>query len=217
MFERLFGPDAKSRLIEAAFDNVSSMLDQSERMFDLAINSLLENESLLADLDEMDDSVDESERMVRRTVLQHLSINPEKDLVACLVLASMVHDAERIGDFARGLGELVSLAKVPREGPFRDELRQLVQKLQPQFKVCKVAFREDDPGKAREVMVFHRAFKVRLLEFTRQVADSDLGANMAVVYAGSARALRRISAHLSNIASSVVEPYDRIRHGEEDI
>jgi len=33
----------------------------------------------------------------------------------------------------------------------------------------------------------------------------------------AARMLRRISAHLSNIASSVVQPFDRIRHGDEDV
>jgi hypothetical protein len=38
---------------------------------------------------------------------------------------------------------------------------------------------------------------------------------MAVVYSSAASMLRRISAHLSNIASSVVQPYDRIRHGDE--
>jgi hypothetical protein len=48
------------------------------------------------------------------------------------------------------------------------------------------------------------------------VAASDLSANMAIVYAVAARILRRISAHLSNIASTVVQPYDRIRHGDED-
>jgi hypothetical protein len=38
-----------------------------------------------------------------------------------------------------------------------------------------------------------------------------------VVYSGAARSLRRVSAHLSNIASSVVQPYDRIRHGDENV
>ena len=97
------------------------MLAQSGRMFDLAVEALLDNQPLAADLEQMDDSVDEGERMVRRTVLQHLSVNPQQDLVASLVLASMVQDAERIGDFASGLGHLVELAQSPREGPYRDD------------------------------------------------------------------------------------------------
>ena len=48
------------------------------------------------DLVEMDDVVDEGEREVRRTVLEHLSMNPRQDLVASLILVSIVNDAERI-------------------------------------------------------------------------------------------------------------------------
>jgi hypothetical protein len=59
--------------------------------------------------------------------------------------------------------------------------------------------------------------KVEFLDYTRRVAESDLTADMAVVYSGAARSLRRVGAHLSNIASSVVQPYDRIRHGDEEM
>ena len=54
------------------------------------------------------------------------------------------------------------------------------------------------------------------IAFTRRVADSDLSADMAIVYAAGARITRRISAHLSNIASTVVQPFDRIRSGDEE-
>jgi hypothetical protein len=56
-----------------------------------------------------------------------------------------------------------------------------------------------------------------LKEYRNRVAASDLTADMAVVYAGAAQILRRVGAHLSNIASTVVQPYDRIRHGDEDV
>ena len=40
---------------------------------------------------------------------------------------------------------------------------------------------------------------------------------MAIVYAGAAQILRRVGAHLANIASTVIQPYDRIRHLDEDM
>lgn len=215
MFKRLFEPESKSRLIQAAFQDFSSMLNRSSEMLDLAVKILLDNEPLSVDLDEMDDIVDEGERMVRRTILQHLSVNPTQDLVASLVLVSIVQDAERIGDFARGLGELVSLSNKPREGRFRDELKAIVAELEPRFKTCEEAFREDDPQKASDVLRKHLELKRRLMEVTEQVAKSDLPADLAVVYASAARMLRRISAHLSNIASSVIQPFDRIRSEDE--
>jgi phosphate uptake regulator len=68
---------------------------------------------------------------------------------------------------------------------------------------------------AREVIRSHRQLRRELKRYREQVAASDLGADMAVVYADAAQILRRIGAHLGNIASTVVQPYDRIRHGNE--
>ena len=216
MFERLFGSETSSTLIESAFRDVSEMLEQASTMLDHALAALLDNQALEVDLDSMDDVVDEGERMVRRSVLQHLTVNPSQDLVASLVLASMVQDAERIGDFARGLSELIPLAKSAREGEFRDRLTASADELRPMFALCRQAFSDDDPEHARQVISTHLELKEKLHAITESVAASNLTADMAVVYAGAARILRRVSAHLSNIASSVVQPYDRIRHGDED-
>lgn len=216
MFERIFGPVTSSALIRGAFDDISRMLARSARMLDLSLAALLDNQELAADLNQMDDAVDEGERMVRRSVLEHLSFNPRQDLVPSLVLVSMVQDAERIGDFARGLAELLPLARTPREGPFRDRLRAAADELRPLFKLCEQGFLADDPEQAREVMHRYAALKNELTDYNRQVAESDLTADMAVVYSAAARILRRIGAHLSNIATTVVNPYDRIRHGDED-
>lgn len=216
MFDRLFGSTTPSVLIESAFEDVSTMLKQSARMLDMALEALLDNEPLEVDLDDMDDTVDESERMVRRSVLEHLAFKPRQDLVASLILVSMVQDAERIGDFARGIAELVPLARSRREGPFADRLRAAADRLRPLFELCEHSFRHDDADKAREVMQTAAQVKIDLMALNEDVAESDLTADMAVVYSGAARILRRIGSHLSNIASTVVQPYDRIRHGDEE-
>lgn len=215
MFEQIFGSGKSSSLVEAAFEDVSTMLKQSAKMLDFSLQALLDNQTLQVDLEDMDDVVDDGERMVRRTILQHLTVNPKQDLVASLILVSMVQDAERIGDFARGLAELIGLAGSPREGRFAEELRTLAARLRPMFETCEEAFREDNSEKATVVMGEHTELKAAFVDYTKEVAASDLSADMAIVYATGARILRRISAHLSNIASSVVQPYDQIRHGDE--
>jgi len=216
MFDRLFGAKAPSVLLDAAFEDVRSMLHQSERMLEMALAALLDNQPLEVDLEDMDDTVDESERMVRRSVLEHLAFKPRQDLVASLILVSMVQDAERIGDFARGIAELVPLARARREGPFAHRLRSAADRLKPLFGLCEEGFLQDDAAKAREVMQTATAVKADLMRLNADVAASDLSADMAVVYSGAARILRRIGSHLSNIASTVVLPYDRIRHGDEE-
>ena len=138
-------------------------------------------------------------------------------MVASLILASIVQDAERIGDFARGLPGIAGLAKSPRSGPFADELRSLAIRVRPLFEQCEEAFREDDSTLARSIMVNHVALKAELTRYVHGVADSDLTADMALAYGSSALMLRRISSHLCNIASTVVQPFDRIRHGDEEV
>ncbi len=217
MLKRLFGLDKPSSLIAAAFRDVNDMLQQAGRMLDHSLAILLDNRELEVDLESMDDVIDEAERMVRRSILEHLNVSPEQDLVASLILSSIVQEAERIGDFARGLAEIAALAKEPRDGPFAEKLRALAVRLRPLFEQCEEAFREDDVVIARALMVSHRELKAELTSYVREIADSDLTADMALVYGISATMLRRISSHLSNIVSTVTQPFDRIRHGDGDV
>lgn len=217
MFERLFGARAQSTLVDEAFETISGMLTHAAEMYDIAIAMLLDNRIADVDLDALDDRIDDGEREVRRTVLQHLAVDPRHDLVASLVLVSIVQDAERIGDFARGLGDLIELKKASLEGEFADGLRQIAERIRPSFETCAAAFGDDDPKGARQLIARHVETKVAVREYMSQLVASDLSADPAVIYSSAVRILGRVSAHLSNIASSVVQPYDRIRHGDEEI
>ena len=203
--------------MDEAFAEVSGMLQRSARMLDHSLEVLLDNTPVSMDLEELDDMVDEAERRVRRTILHHLAVNPKQDLVASLILVSMVQDAERIGDFARGLVELVKMARSPRSGPFAEELRGFADRLRPLFEMTERAFRKAHGTEARRMIKTHRALRNDLKAYRTRVAESDLSADMAVLYAGAAQIFRRVGAHMSNICSTVVQPYDEIRHGEEDL
>ena len=217
MLKRLFGLNKPSTLIEEAFRDVSRMLQQAGSMLDHSLAVLLDNRKLEVDLKEMDEVINEAERMVRRGILEHLVVSPREDLAASLVLASIVQDAERIGDFARGLADIAALAKSPREGPFADQLRALAERVRPLFEQCEEAFREDDVEKSRILEATHRALKAELISYVKKIAESELSADMALVYGTTATMLRRISSHLSNIVSTVIQPFDRIRQGSKDV
>ncbi len=214
--EKLFATGSASKLISSAFADVEAMISHAGRMLDLALAELLDNEELLEDLDRLDDEIDHRERMVRRSVLEHLSVRPGQDLVASLVLVSIVQDCERIGDFARGLSEITALARHQRSGEYRDRLDDTAQRLRPLFQKTSKAFLADDRALATEVVHSAAALKGELIQLVEDVAASDLSADMAVVYSASARILRRVSAHLSNVASTVVQPYDLMRHDDEE-
>ncbi len=217
MFERLFGARAQSTLIDEAFETISGMLTHAAEMYDLAMAMLLDDASTDVDLDALDDRIDDGEREVRRAVLEHLAVDPQHDLVASLVLVSIVQDAERLGDFARGLGDFVELKKGKLEGEFADDLRRIAATIRPSFETCAAAFGDDDAQGASQVIERHVETKIAVREFMARLAASGLPADPAVVYSSAVRILGRVSAHLSNIASSVVQPYDRIRHGDEEV
>ena len=217
MLKQFFGLDRPSTLIEAAFRDVNGMLQQAARMLDHALAILLDNREPEVDLESMDDVIDEAERMVRRSILEHLNVDPRRDLVASLILTSIVQEAERIGDFARGLPSIAAMAKGPRVGPFADELRSLAMRVRPLFEQSEKAFGEGDIEIAREIMLTHRELKIEFIDYVQRIADSDLTADMALVYGISATMLRRISSHLCNIVSTVSQPFDRIRHSGGDL
>lgn len=216
MFNKLFGLSRSSSLVDAAMKDISRMLQQAGKMLDHSLANLLDNQTLEVDLESMDDVIDEAEQSVRRSILEHLVVSPRKDLSISLILASIVQDAERIGDFARGLAQVATLAKGPREGPFADRLRSLAMRVRPLFEQCEQAFREDDVDLARALVINHRALKAELIQYVQDLANSDLSPDMALAYGTSATMLRRISSHLSNIVSTVIQPFDRIRHGDEE-
>ncbi len=215
LFDVLFG-GTPSPLLEESFQDLGEMVEQSRRMFDESVAGLLNNAEISVNLEEMDDFVDDREREIRRRVLEHLAYDPKRDMVASLVMATMVHDAERLGDYARGLSELIPLAKGPRSGPFNQRLKDLAGRLRPLFGEAKKALQEDDAGKAGQIMSDCRALKTDFLAFTAQVAASSLEADKAVVYASGARMMRRMGSHLSNLASAIRLPYDQIRRDVED-
>lgn len=215
IFERLFG-NVSSPLLDAATKDIGDMLDRASVMHDYALRGLLGNEDMTTDLDKMDDAIDEMDRDVRRRLIEHLAVEPTKDVVATLVLATMVNDAERLGDYSRGLAELIPLAGQKRTGEFAERLSALAHQLRPLFDETKEAVREDNADRARHVMGETARLKAEFLAYTRGVAASDLTADMAVVYASAARILRRTGSHLSNLASALTLPYDRIRRDDED-
>ncbi len=217
MLEKLFRLSRPSSLIESAFRDVIGMLQQAGRMLDHSLDVLLDNRELDVDLESMDDAIDEAERMVRRSILEHMTVSPRQDLVASLILASIVQEAERIGDFASGLAKIAALAKGPRSGPFADELRTLAMGVRSLFEQCEEALLEDDSVMASAIMVTHGELKAELTHYLHEIADSDLTADMALVYGSSATMHRRIGSHLSNIVSTGIQPFDRIRHGGEGL
>jgi phosphate uptake regulator len=213
MFENLFGATDRGLLTEA-IGETCRMIEESERMFGAACGALLEGQDLVLDVVESDENIDIGERMVRRLLFQHIMINPDQDLPASLALLSVVHDAERIGDYNKSLVYLSQwrTASFPQNAQVQS-CREIRDMISPLFGQALKAIQEGDAELARQVMAHSSAVKERTQHVQDALMQNADGGREDVVCANCAQYLRRISAHLSNIVSSVANPFDLLGQG----
>ena len=101
----LKGTDALSEMIS----RVGEMIEAGKWMFERAAEALAREADWETTADELyarDRQINEIEQNVRERIVTHLSLGHQADLSACLVLMSVVKDAERIGDYGKNIFEI---------------------------------------------------------------------------------------------------------------
>lgn len=204
---------ARPPLVDRALNELGTMLDTADAMFAAATNCLLDNEPLRVDLGAMDETINEGEMTVRRSVLEHMVSDPKVETSFSLLLVSIVQDAERCGDLAKSIAKVSGLASGPRMGRHVDALRPIRDRVQATFPRVRRSFIVGDAGVGRTVMTEHGQTKSEVADFLRELATTDdLTTNEAVVLSVGSRMIGRTSSHLSNIISAVALPYDQVRN-----
>lgn len=204
--------DRSAPLVDEAFGHVCEMLSDGRHMFEAATAFTLDNEILDVDLHALDERINANEQALRRAVLEHLTVDPGREMVFSLKLVSIVHEAERIGDLTKSITKAGRLADRPRLGRQVEPLRDMRDRILKMFDHVRRGFVEEDAEAARTLMEMHETLKDDVTAYLKALADADdVGANAGIVYALTARLLSRVSSHLSNIASTVVSPFDQIR------
>lgn len=199
-------------LVEQAFNDVKLMLQNGHEMFAASTARLLDNEILDVDLKALDEEINQSEQDLRRAVLEHLNVEPERELIFSLKLISIVHEAERIGDLAKTLAKTADLAHRQRMGPLVEPLRDLRDRILHMFDLAREGFISENESVARDLMRVHEGIKDDVTAYLKMLADREgITPNEGVVYAMAARMMSRVSSHLANIASTVACPFDQIR------
>jgi Na+/phosphate symporter len=201
-------------LLNQALDETNRMFSKNEKMFAEASEALTEEKKTEMDIYKEDQKVNKYEIDIRKKILEHLTINPEQDVAACLILAGVVRDIERLGDFSKNIIELSLMykKKFPNEKYFND-LRKIRSQVMENFKLAREAFKESDENKALMVMRTHKTIAEKCENILREIVnDKRIETKKAVICVLFSRYLKRIDAHLMNIASSVVNPFHRIRY-----
>ncbi|MDH5405215.1 MAG: hypothetical protein OEZ30_01605 [Candidatus Aminicenantes bacterium] len=217
MFRYIFDRRKTRGLLLQALEETRKMLKREEKMFSTAVESLMYNREADIDLHRYDVEINRGEKIVRRMMLEHLTVNPKQDLPACLVLISIVIDVERIGDYTKSIFEL---GRLYDEGlstdKYVEECHKMRQLIHPMFQQTIDAFIESRLDEAKEVMEKHKKIKANCDQLIKDVVTKgSIASGKCVVLTLLARYFRRVSAHLSNIASSVVNPFDEIGFDDE--
>ncbi len=212
-FLELFG---KENLLDQAIEMTIKMLETDREMFIASMESLRAHDDsrLPFDIYEKDKEINRFEREVRRNVMTHLTVAGTSNIVPGLVLVSIVIDVERIGDYTKNIVELATAhPKKLNGGIFENDLVEIEKVVVERFDKIGVVIRDMDFTLAKGLMSDHRNVsrlvdKIHLEIISEK--DKSLTPASAVTLALYFRYLKRVAAHITNIASSIVNPFPRI-------
>ncbi len=198
-----------------------AMLERTGKMFNASVTALRQDGSgaISASIFEEDLAVNKYHREVRRKVLRHLAITGGTNLISGLVLASIVGDIERIGDYTKNIAELAAAHNERLScGRCEDEIGGMEKAVADVYMHIVPILHSSNQAAARRLIsesLWIRKSCDNIVQDLVRGRDETLAPGSAVVLALYVRYLKRISAHLTNILSSVVNPYERIGYKED--
>jgi phosphate uptake regulator len=211
LFADFFRIWKKTTLLSEATDTCVEMLRTGLRMFEYSMRVLLDNEKEVEDIYAIDREMNRHEISVRRKVAEHLAVNPEQDYVAALFLSTIVGDIERIGDYCKNVIELAHHYPEKLEGPYIDRIREIEGDAARLYEMTIRAFSEGDSELGREAMGLQAEITRSCDALTdKLLAETEMPGRDAVIRALLLRFLKRVGAHLKNVASSLVNPYHKL-------
>ena len=209
-------------LLAQAWDDSIKMLSLSNDIFVQSIQYFNSGENIDAvkALKKEDQSVNDYYQLVRRKVLTHYSIDkPPVETSGGLTLVNMVVDIERIGDYCKNISDLTLIKSGPMDfGELRDDIKSIETEVESRFTKTIQAIQDQDEALAENLLNNYKKMVTKVSDrIVKDIAsgriqfpDSSQGASIALY----SRYLKRIGAHLKNITSTIVNPYDKIGYNQ---
>ena len=206
--------------LQEAYDESILMLKASHGMFDDSVAALHAEGTLETDIYGRDRRINKHERSVRRKIVTHMSVSTKPDINLGLVLTAIVIDIERIGDYTKNIVELASAVEGPFDGlELHDEVLSIEGRLGKMFDDIVPALDESDEDRARAIIASHGVIAEKVDKHIHSLTAGEALAGRsghAATVALYMRFLKRVSAHIKNVATSVVNPYYRIGFREKE-
>ena len=204
--------------LSQAWTSSNEMLQLSHEMFTDSINALRSGEKnkVIKSIKLRDEEINQYHRDIRKKVVTYYSVSKDvTNINSGLVLINMVVDIERVGDYTKNILDLAKYyPKKLRSEKISKDLRIIEQAVIERFQNTVRAVEEMDEIAAKELIKSYRSDLGKLsdnLVASSISGDLEIGeehmASSMVLYA---RYLKRIGAHLKNITSVVINPFESI-------
>ena len=200
--------------LENVEEQLDTMLNGGRRMFDLASDSIFSIKSVEDVQDELwglDKELNKTERAVRRELMVHGTVRgAEVDQGLMLAYMSVAKDMERIGDYCKNIWDLADTGVRLSDAADTAELKKHASEVAGLLAAGTEAFVNDDFEAVHDLIPNIQENELQYDKLVHQYVVSDAAGSVAAPRALFFRYLKRISAHLSNVLSSVVMPVDRL-------
>jgi len=206
-----------SGLIGEAEEIVSEMLEIAYNMFRYSMTIVIEKKTEKENIYEIDQKLNSMEIDVRKKILEHLSINPSQNITPSLVLVTLVVDIERLGDYSKNLVEVSHKYPEPLKGKYIEKIKDMELEVQKCFEDTIKIYNEQDEKLGKRVME-----KLSLLIDECQdlletlIEDESLKSREGIIYALLVRHLKRVSSHVRNVCSGIVNPFYRLGYKPDE-
>lgn len=219
MFSWFRGSEPSSDGLERMRAEFGQMLDAGRHVFDVAANALLggtDVEVIRKDIFDTDERINQSERQIRRSLVVHATVHGSSSFPSCLVLMSVVKDAERVGDYAKNIFDLAELRSSELQGGLQSDLVQLKDRVSQLMANCRMVFDTEDADEARALIKEAEQIEDHCDDRITQIIRSGKQMDSDAVYALSYRYFKRTASHVRNVLTSVVQPIDLLDYTDGD-
>ena len=214
MFDWFFsGSTRGSAGLENMRAEFGQMLDAGRHTFDAASNAFLggtDLEVIRQDLFDTEKRINRAEQQIRREIVVHATVHGVAEFPPCLILMSIVKDAERVGDYAKNIFDLAELAPHPPAGEHKDRLVKLKDRISQAMATCREIFDAHAKDRAADLIREAQDTEDFCDEQVRQLIRGEGHVDLAAAYVLAYRYFKRVVSHTRNVASSVIEPLDKL-------
>lgn len=207
-------------LISDMFSEFSQMMEKAADTFEEAHKALSGEFDLQPAFEEVrrrDREINATEALIRRQLVQHLTVQAGSDVTLSLILMSIVKDAERAGDYCRDLfGVAFICSDAAKTEGFAESIEELFSGVGRLMEDSRRALSESDEELARDVMDREKRLKADCDSLLDKLVKSGLSSERTVALTMIICYLRRITAHTANISSGVINPVERLDHSPRD-